>query len=44
MTEERKPSLYLSGIFIDMVEINNWYKDMVKDTEPFNKKKLLGLF
>lgn len=35
---------YSNGMLIDMVGIDNWSKDVVKDIEPFYKKKLFGLF
>ncbi|WP_297427712.1 enhanced serine sensitivity protein SseB C-terminal domain-containing protein [Clostridium sp.] len=35
---------YLNGMIIDMVGIDNWSKDAVKDVETFYKKKLFGLF
>jgi hypothetical protein len=35
---------YLNGMFIDMAGIDKWSKDVVKDIEPFYKKKLFGLF
>lgn len=31
-------------MFIDMAGIDKWSKDVVKDIEPFYKKKLFGLF
>ena len=35
---------YLNGMLIDMVGMDNWSKNVVKDIEPFYKKKLFGLF
>lgn len=35
---------YLDGMFLDMVEMNDWAKNAIRDVEPFYKKKLFGLF
>ena len=56
MTEERKDQIgklfllndvaipYLNGMFIDMAGMDDWSTGIVKDVEPFYKKKLFGLF
>ena len=35
---------YLNGMFIDMIGMDDWARDAIKDTDPFYKKKLFGLF
>ena len=35
---------YLDGMFIDMMGMDDWAKDAVKDIDPFYKKKVFGLF
>jgi hypothetical protein len=35
---------HLNGMFLDMVEMNDWAKSVIRDVEPFYKKKLFGLF
>ena len=56
MTEERKDQIgklfllndvaipYLNGMFIDIMGMDDWAKDAVKDIDPFYKKKIFGLF
>ncbi|PJI07554.1 MULTISPECIES: enhanced serine sensitivity protein SseB [Clostridium] len=34
---------YLNGMFLDMVGMDDWAKDAIKDVNPFYKRKLFGI-